>query len=49
MNVFTADDLEAADLLARSGTVAARRHRGLHNWPATARAVTRYGWPTPGR
>jgi len=25
MNVFTASDLEAADLLARSGTVTARR------------------------
>jgi hypothetical protein len=47
MNVFTANDLEAADLLAQPGTMTARRR--LHYWPVMARAVTRYGWRAPGR
>jgi hypothetical protein len=38
MNAFTANDLEAADLLARSGTMTARRRP--HCSPAMARAVT---------
>jgi hypothetical protein len=34
MNAFTANDLEAPGLLARSGTVTARRR--VHYWPAMA-------------